>query len=60
MVNQAAPIYNAFIPLREPLLNGLPVDNIPDGLEILGLAVLILEAVLQLAFVRLGGLQITY
>jgi len=31
--------------LREALLNCLPVDNVPDGLEVLGLAVLVLEAV---------------
>lgn len=31
--------------LREALLNGLPVDDVPDGLEVLGLTVLVLEAV---------------
>ena len=30
--------------LREALFNGLPVDDVPNGLEVLGLAVLVLEA----------------
>lgn len=30
--------------LRETLLDGLPVDDLPDGLEVFGLAVLVLEA----------------
>ena len=30
--------------LSEALLDGLPVDDIPDGGEVLGLAVLVLEA----------------
>lgn len=29
--------------LRKSLLNSLPIDNVPDGLEILSLAVLILQ-----------------
>lgn len=29
--------------LLEALLGGLPVDNVPDGLEVLGLTVLVLE-----------------
>lgn len=33
------------IRLSEALLNGLPVDDIPDSLEVLSLAVLVLEAV---------------
>jgi len=32
-------------PLLETLLSGLPVNNIPDGAEVLSLAVLVLEAV---------------
>lgn len=35
--------------LLESLLGGLPVDNVPDGLEVLSLAVLVVEAVLLLA-----------
>lgn len=31
---------------REALLNGLPVDDIPDGREVLDLAVLVLEAMM--------------
>lgn len=31
--------------LTEALLNGLPVDHVPDGLEVLCLAVLVLEAI---------------
>ena len=30
--------------LREALLRGLPVDDIPDGAEVLSLAVLVLQA----------------
>jgi hypothetical protein len=30
--------------LLEALLGGLPVDDVPDGLEVLGLAVLVVEA----------------
>jgi hypothetical protein len=30
--------------LRETLLDGLPVDDVPDGREVLDLAVLVLEA----------------
>lgn len=30
--------------LLEALLSGLPVDDVPDGVEVLGLAVLVLEA----------------
>jgi len=37
------PLYKISL-LREALLNGLPVDHIPDGLEVLGLAVLVLQA----------------
>lgn len=33
----------------EALLGGLPVDDVPDGLEVLGLAVLVLEAVQKVA-----------
>lgn len=31
--------------LRKPLLRCLPVDDVPDGLEVFGLAVLVLKAV---------------
>ena len=31
--------------LLQPLLSGLPVDNVPDGREVLGLAVLVLQVV---------------
>ena len=31
--------------LTKTLLNGLPVDHLPDGLEVFCLAVLVLEAV---------------
>lgn len=34
----------------EALLGGLPVDDVPDSLEVLGLAVLVLEAIDKLAF----------
>ena len=33
------------IDLLQPLLSRLPVDNVPDGREVLGLAVLVLEVV---------------
>lgn len=33
------------MPYLETLLGGLPVEHIPDGLEVLGLAVLILQVV---------------
>jgi len=33
------------VPSREPLLGGLPVDHVPDVLEVLCLAVLVLEVV---------------
>jgi hypothetical protein len=31
--------------LLEALLSGLPVNDVPDGLEVLGLAVLVVEVV---------------
>lgn len=37
------------IRLGETLLNGLPVDNLPDSLEVLSLAVLVLEAVIKIS-----------
>lgn len=37
------PIYQISL-LRETLLRGLPVDDIPDGAEVLSLAVLVLQA----------------
>jgi hypothetical protein len=36
-------------PLRKALLNGLPVDDLPDRLEVFGLAVLVLQAAYGLA-----------
>lgn len=37
------------IRLGKALLHGLPVDDVPDGLEVLGLAVLVLEAVVKVS-----------
>lgn len=34
-----------FLSLAEPLGHGLPVDDVPDGAEVLGLAVLVLQVV---------------
>lgn len=34
-----------FFPLLEALLSSLPVDNVPDGVKVLGLAVLVLQVV---------------
>ena len=43
----------------ETLLSGLPVEDFPDSLEVLGLAVLVLEAVdIPISFfVSFGGVQ---
>jgi hypothetical protein len=43
----------------ETLLSSLPVEDFPDGLEVLGLAVLVLEAVdKSISFVvSFGGVQ---
>jgi hypothetical protein len=41
-----APSYiPAILRLLEPLSHRLPVDHVPDGIEVLGLAVLVLEVV---------------
>ena len=37
--------FQAVSNLLQPLLSRLPVDNVPDGREVLGLAVLVLEVV---------------
>lgn len=38
--------------LREALLNSLPVDDLPDGLEVFGLTVLVLEAECNVSFAQ--------
>jgi hypothetical protein len=50
--HKAALKQNKFTRLREALFHGLPVNDVPDGAEVLGLAVLVLEADIALASVH--------